>query len=366
MSEKSTLTEPPGHLTSKPRDPDPVESRSRGLSAFVKMFGLRRLNALYLLITFVVLFSILNPGVFLTDTTATVVFRSGVVVCILALAFLIPLTTGTYDLSIGAMMTFSLVITAKLSIVTSLSPLIIGVISVLCCAAIGSVSGFIVVKFHVNSFIATLGISQVLLAGSLLVSQNTQLVGEFPEYWSTIGNGEVLGVPNVLLLLLVLALIIWYFLEFTRLGRYLFATGGNRDAAKLSGVKTEQIVWSTLVLSAAISGFAGVVYSMQVGVANNTVGAGLLFPACTAVFLGAAQLSQRPNVWGTIIAYFALAFGIHGLRLTLGADAAWAGPMFEGLALIIAVAVASRPLKARLKNHKSKRELATTAGGDYA
>jgi len=315
---------------------------------FADRIGLRRLNAIYLLAFFAVMFTLLNPGVFLTQTTMVVVFNGGVVTCLIALGFLIPLTTASYDLSVGAMMTFSLVLMCQLSLQDMSLPLTV-VITLLACATVGFVSGFVVVRLHVNSFIATLGMSQVLLALILIISNNQLVIGSFPEMWSTLGNGRAFGLlPYPLLFLLVVAGLLWFVLEHTRLGRYMFATGGNPEAARLSGVNTERMVWGSLVGSALLAGTAGIIYSMQVGVATSTIGSGLLFPACTAVFLGAAQLSLRPNVWGTLIAYFALAFGISGLRLTLGAGAAWAAPLFEGVALIIAVAVASRPIRARL------------------
>ena len=83
-------------------------------------------------------------------------------------------------------------------------------------------------------------------------------------------------------------------------------------------------------------------YSMQNGLFVSTIGPGYLFPAVAAVFLGASQLSRRPNVWGTLIAYFALAFGVQGLALTATSVSAWSQPLFQGVSLIVAVALASR------------------------
>ena len=103
------------------------------------------------------------------------------------------------------------------------------------------------------------------------------------------------------------------------------------------------MVWGALAASGAISGIAGVIYGMRVGTFDQTVGPGYLFPAVAAVFLGASQLSQRPNVWGTLIAYFALAFGIQGLALTSSSAAVWSQPLFQGIALIVAVAMVSMP-----------------------
>ena len=147
----------------------------------------------------------------------------------------------------------------------------------------------------------------------------------------------------------MIALVLWYVFEFTRIGRYLFATGGNAEAARLSGVKTDRAIWAAFVASGVICGVAGIIYSMRTGLFSSDTGPGYLFPAVTAVFLGASQLSQRPNVWGTLIAYFALAFGIQGLVLAAPSAAAWSQPLFEGVALIIAVALASRPAMRKLR-----------------
>jgi ribose transport system permease protein len=151
----------------------------------------------------------------------------------------------------------------------------------------------------------------------------------------------------------VLAAVIWYVLEFTPIGRYLFATGGNPDAARLAGVPTDRVAWGAFVASAVIAGLAGVIFSMQNGLFSASIGPGYLFPAVAAVFLGASQLSQRPNVWGTLIAYFALAFGIQGLSLSASSAAVWSQPVFQGVSLIIAVAVASRPVVRRLRAPKA-------------
>jgi ribose transport system permease protein len=211
------------------------------------------------------------------------------------------------------------------------------------------VSGFIVVRLRVNSFIATLGVSQLLLGAVLLLSNNTQLVGKLPQSWSDLGNNNLLGIPIVVYFLLALALVLWYVLEFTRVGRYLFATGGNPEAARLAGVPTDRVIWLVFIASGTIAGLAGVIFSMQTGLYSSSIGPGYLFPAVAAVFLGASQLSQRPNVWGTLIAYFALAFGIQGLVLSASSASVWSQPLFQGVSLILAVALASRPAMRKLR-----------------
>jgi ribose transport system permease protein len=323
------------------------DSRRAILGGALRGFGPRRISAVYLWIGFVLLFGVIEPGVFLSKVTLQLVFSEGAVTCLVALAFLVPLVAGVYDLSVGALMSTSVVIGTWLQLHTSLPPAIGAIICVAACTLVGWISGFVVVRLKVNSFIATLGMSQALLAVVLLISRNSQLIANFPSSWSNLALGKLLGIPLVDVYLLVIAIVLWYVLEHTRIGRYLAATGGNPEAARLSGVPTDRMVWGALAASGAIAGIAGVIYGMRVGTFDATVGPGYLFPAVTAVFLGASQLTQRPNVWGTLIAYFALAFGIQGLALASSSAAVWSQPLFQGVALIVAVALASLPAAQR-------------------
>jgi ribose transport system permease protein len=134
-----------------------------------------------------------------------------------------------------------------------------------------------------------------------------------------------------------LAFVVWYVLQFTVVGRHLFASGFNREAARLSGVRTKRLVIGSFVAAGAISGLAGVVFIAQLGTFSTTIGSPLLFPAFAAVFLGATQFNQRPNVWGTLLALFTLALGVQGLQLSVSESGFWITPLFNGLALIAAV-----------------------------
>lgn len=305
--------------------------------------GLDRFSALYLWAAFMIVFS-LSSDVFLNWTSIRLVLTEKVIVAILALAFLIPLASDTFDLSIGHMMGFSLVI---VNVIARDHPGIpqglAAIIALAACALVGFASGFVVVRLRVNSFIATLGMSQVLSALTLLLSGNRQINDVFSDSYRDFGRRKIFDLPMYFYFLLLLALIVWYVLEHTPTGRYLFATGGNREAARLAGVRTDRYAWGTLVISALIAGFAGLVQSWKVGTFGNDVGPGFLFPAVAAVFFGASQLRSRPNVWGTLIAVFTLAFGVKGLQLTFtGGNRPWIEPLFEGLSLLIAVAFASR------------------------
>ncbi len=305
--------------------------------------GLDKFSALYLWAFFMITFSFTSEF-FLNWTSIRLVLTEKVIVGVLALAFLVPLAADTFDLSIGHMMGFSLVI---VNVIARDHPdfpqAAAALVALLACALTGFVSGFIVVKLKVNSFIATLGMSQVLAALTLLLSGNRQISTVLSAQYRDIGRAKIFDLPLYFYYLVVLALVVWVVLEHTPTGRYLFATGGNKEAARLAGVHTDRYVWGSLIVSALIAGFAGLVQSWKVGTFGNDVGPGFLFPAIAAVFFGASQLRKRPNVWGTLIAVLTLAFGVKGLQLTFtGTSRPWIEPLFEGLSLLIAVAFASR------------------------
>jgi ribose transport system permease protein len=324
--------------------------------------SLQRASALYLLAVIFLVFSLWIPGIFLSSITVRSVASGQVTVAILALGVLIPLVSGAFDLSVGPMLAFSLVILSKLQEQTGINVIVCIFIALASCGLVGAINGFIVVKMGVNSFIATLGIGQVLLAVTLYLSHNQQIVGVFPTAFTDAGRMTIYGVPIVVVYLAVIAIVVWYFLEWTTTGRRLFATGYNPEAARLSGVRTDRLIWSSFVVSAVIAGIAGVITGAQVGSFDNSFGSPLLLPAFAAVFLGATQIKTRPNVWGTLLAVYTLAFGVEGLQLAVGAGVYWVTPLFNGVALLVAVVLAVRRSGRKLR----RKEANASAAGDGA
>lgn len=323
----------------------------------IKRLGVDRYSALYLWVAFMVFFGITKHDTFLTRTTFKLVIQENVIIGVLALAFLVPLSTGTFDLSVGAMMSMALVITASLAKNDTMPAGLAMIVALGACALAGAIAGFFVVKLRVNSFIATLGMSQVITAFILHTSTQT-ITDPFTQRYLDLGTKNFFGLYRFVYYFLLLALVLWFVFEHTPLGRYMFATGGNPEAARLAGVRTDRLVWGSLVASAVIAGFAGIIYSWKVGTYAQSVGPGYLFPAVAAVFFGASQLKGRANVWGTLIALYALAFGIHGLQLTFE-NSSWIEPAFQGASLLAAVSLASRAGVIKVRKSKAAPPAAT-------
>jgi ribose transport system permease protein len=332
---------------------DEAEAPERATVSWVTRLGFNRFSGIYLLGAFFIFFGLTESNYLIWNGSIEFVLTEKVIVCMLALAFLVPLTTETFDLSIGATMALSLVIVNKMALETDIPNGVGAIVGMLACLAIGAINGFIVVKLRVNSFIATLGMSQVIAAlirrihdgGNITTALSDSYVNfgkksVFSFTWP--GSGSEISLPYYFFYGLIVAVVVWYVLEHTPVGRHMFATGGNREAARLSGVRTDRLSWGSLIASAGIAGFAGLIYSWKFATYTSSVGPPLLFTAVGAVFFGASQLKGRPNVWGTIIAVYTLAFGIKGIGLRYPREIDWMQPMFEGLTLIIAVGIASR------------------------
>ncbi len=256
----------------------------------------------------------------------------------LGLGVLIPLIGGNFDLSVGAVANLSGILAVVMqnnhhwSVGESIALALVSSIF------IGMVNGFLIVKWHVNSFIVTLGMSTLLAALLDIVTANSQPLIPSSHLWNNLATFQVGGFEAYVFYAFICAFIVWWVLDHTPFGRYLYAIGANKEASKLAGVRVDRWVWMSMVMSATISGVAGVLYCSASGPAL-TFGPSLLLPAFAACFLGATQLRPgRFNVWGSVLAVYVLAIGVSGLQLVTGQQ--WINEMFNGVALIGAVSFA--------------------------
>lgn len=303
--------------------------------------GLDRFSGVYSCVLLVVLFGVLVPETFLTGTTVRTIGANQAVTALAAMALIIPLAAGLFDLSAAATLGVAAVITLQLqaegySIVVSVAA------ALATGAAVGAVNGLLVIRVGVDSFIATLGMSSVLAAFAYWVSDGNQLVAPAGSALVGAGQASPLGVPTPVWCALAVALVLLYVTELTTVGRYLYAIGGNSEAARLVGIKVDRVLFGSLVSSGLLAAGAGVVLSAQLGSGSADVGPAYLLPAFSAVLLGATQVKTngRVNVLGTLVAVILLATGIYGLQL-LGAPS-FISSLFNGLALILAVSLALR------------------------
>jgi ribose transport system permease protein len=263
------------------------------------------------------------------------VLNQNAILMVVSMGLLVPLAAGVFDLSIGATISASSVtagwamVEAKWSVPAAIVvALVIGLV-------VGFINGLLVVKVKIDSFIATLAMSSVLTAYSVWRSNNRSILG-FPDSFKRLATEFAWGVNKTVLVALVVGVAFWYVFEHTAAGRYVFATGGAREAARLAGVQTDRYVWGSLMVSSTFAALGGVLLAAQFGSTQAQSGTPYLLPAFAAAFLGSTQFKRRFNVWGTLLAVVVLQSGVKGLQLA-GVGTTWIESLFFGVALAVAV-----------------------------
>jgi ribose transport system permease protein len=305
-----------------------------------RWLSVRTIGAVYVWILIVILFSIISPTTFPTADTAKSILDQYAITGMVALSLIVPLAAGVYDLSIGAILAFAGVFVAYLLQHTSMSPVLAGVVVIAACVVIGAVNAFVVTVLRVNSFIATLGTGAIMAAIASALSGDQTLTGRVAGDYTKLATTNLSGVQIPVLYMLIIMVALGYWLERTESGRQIYATGFDRETAKLTGVPVTRLVALSLLTSACISGFAGMVLAAQVSAGAPDVGASYLIPAFSGAFLGATQLrGGRFNPWGTVIGVLLLGTG--NVALLISGGPTWTPSLFEGCVLIAAVALTS-------------------------
>ena len=315
------------------RVPPRARSRAKSVKSVAHVFATP-----ILLLVFLALFSILAPSTFATWENLSTIISSQAVIGCLALAAIVPLAIGEFDLSFGYAVGFVGLAGAALGN-DGLSPVLVIALMLAIGAAVGIINGVLVVYLNISSFIATLGVGFVLSGLSDGISGGESLFAGIPHIVISIGQSKILSVVLAAWITGALALCLYYFLQHTPPGRYLFAIGGSKRVARLAGVNTNRYRLLAFVIAGLITAVAGILALGENGSASPSFGPDLLLPAYAAVFLGVTSFRPgRYNVAGTVCALLVLGVGVSGVEL-LGAPL-WIQPVFTGCALLLAVVVA--------------------------
>lgn len=318
-------------LTIDPPTTGVVRAGNRAIRPFLERYALVGL----LIILFALCFAML-PG-FRSGSVIGAVVNSQAIILMLALTATIVLRTGDFDLSIAGVMVTSGAVVGVLS--SKGAPLVVAIVAGLLVGLIsGTVNALLVVKIGVASFITTIGMFTALTGLGYAIT-NSRIVTDIPEVITSVARFKLLGLPLTTWFGWFLVLILWYLYEKTPLGRYMLFIGGNRDASALAGINVDRIRFGSFVASGVIAALIGVLLVGNLGAIDPSIGNQYLLAPFAAVFLGATTIAVgRFNSLGTVVALYLLAVGFTGLQL-LGAPT-WVNNVFNGVALMIAVALA--------------------------
>ena len=287
----------------------------------------------------IVVFTILKPDTFLTSDNMFVnIFGTQAVQVVLALALIVPLVAGEYDISVAANMTLSTMLVALLNVDHGVNIWLAILAALAAGVAIGIINGGLIVLLGIDSFIVTLGTSTFIAGVVLWISGSRTIGGISPDLVNHVIIDKFIGIPLAFWYALILAAIMLYVLEFTALGRRLLFVGRGRSVARLSGLHVGRLRWGAMIASGVLAAAAGVIYAGTTGSADPTSGLNFLLPAFSAAFLGATTIQPgRFNPFGAVVAVYFLATGITGLQ-QLGVDT-FIQQLFYGGALVLAVAL---------------------------
>lgn len=312
---------------------------------FVETYSL-----LLLMVAVVVFFSTWGPtrSTFFTQQNFEVTIASQAVLSIVAIALLIPLICGGFDLSVGATAGLSAVFVASFLSTGIAVPIALGA-GLGIGLVVGLVNAILVARLGLDAVIATLGTATLISGVVIQQTGGRSIVANIPKPVSDFGTGTVWIFPNSLLVLLAIAGISWFILEHTAAGRQIYALGSNAKAAHLVGLRTRTVLGGTFVLAGGLAGLAGALMVARSGGADPFGGPSLLMPAFAAAFLSAATVKPgKFNVGGLLVAVFFLAALNSGLNLA-GAPP-YMAQYVNGGALIAGVTLAAFLYRRRLRS----------------
>ena len=319
---------------------EPTRADLKTLGFWARMVRCLPVYGLVLLTGFlIVLFSILLPNTFPTTLNVRAIISDKAIIALLSLGAMIPMAAGRIDLTVGYGIVLWHILAISLQTMLGLPWPLAVMIVLLLGLLTGFFNGLLVEVAKIDSFIATLGTGTVLYALALWHTGGRQMVGVLPDSFFSINGTFVFGLPITGFYVLAIAIAMWLILEFTPLGRYLYAIGANQRAAQLNGIPTRKYVVGAFMASGLLTAFAGVLLASKLRIGQASVGLEFLLPALVGAFLGSTTIKPgRVNVWGTIVGVVILAVGISGIQQFGGSF--WVEPMFNGVTLLVAIGIA--------------------------
>ena len=289
---------------------------------------------LIMLAFIIVVIAVVGPDKFLNPKNLTSLVRSEAVICIIAVAATLVMVTGNIDLSVGWMVGLAAVIAAVFNGNVVLALLV----PIIACGLCGALNGVLVGGLKLNPFITTLGTMYVFEGIAYLYGKGKSLSGGTGSSAAlkALGQGNILGIPNPVWVLIIVALIFWFVLRRTTFGARIYAVGANPIAARFSGISPGKIVFIAYTLTGMAVGLAGAIMYSKVMSTQIYAGAGYEFDVLSGIVLGGTSVTGgKGNVPGTVLGVIFIGILSNGFTLMgLSSDTQY---IAQGIILLIAV-----------------------------
>ena len=315
-------------------------SRADTQSRYPAALAFLRDHITYIIFGLVTLYFVFEAPSFATVGTAAAILRITAIVSIMAVGMTFVIISAEIDLSVGSMASLSGMIGALLLqadfgwISAVLLTLAFG-------AAIGAFSGLLVTWLRIPSFLVTLGMLSILSGVALTITGTRSVPIVSDDFAQTLWDGSVAGIPMPIIWTAVIAIIGYYVLHLTPLGKRVYATGGNVVAARFSGVRTDRIKLLAFTASGFTASLAGLILAARSTAGNPSLGAGLELDVIAAVIIGGTSLfGGRGTIIGSVVG--AIFIGIVGFGLLVMGFSTSIQEIIKGAIIIGAVALARR------------------------
>jgi ribose transport system permease protein len=246
------------------------------------------------------------------------------VIAIIAIGMTLVIITAGIDLSVGSLIALSAVVTAWFvgrvggESATFWGMLFSGLLGIILCGVIGAFSGLMITRFKIPPFIATLAMMQVAAGFAYVISEGKPIY-HLPDSFILLGRGAepFLKIPYAVILMIILYIAAHILMTRTTTGRYVYAVGGNMEAARLAGIRVKRILFFVYALCGILAGLGGVVMASQLKSGAPTYGLTYELYVIAAVVVGGTSLSGgEGRIFGTLIGAFIIAVIQNGMNLT--------------------------------------------------
>jgi len=303
---------------------------SKTLSKYKSIIGL---------VGFSVIISILNPR-FMTVSNLFNILRQTSINSVIAAGMTFVILTGGIDLSVGSTLALTGAISAWM-IFSGVNPVIALLAALSLGALIGVINGLVISKGKVQPFIATLALMTIVRGLTLVFTNGKPISTGYEanaEFFTKIGTGYFLGVPIPIYIMVVVFGLAYYMLRHTRLGRRIYALGGNEEATALSGINVDTVKLAVYGMSGMLAALGGVIITARLSSAQPTAGSGYELDAIAAVVLGGTSLAGGVgSVLGTVIG--ALIIGVLNNSLNLMNVSSYYQLLAKGVVILVAVLI---------------------------
>ncbi|MBI3195114.1 MAG: ribose ABC transporter permease [Ignavibacteriae bacterium] len=280
-----------------------------------------------------ILFSQLSEFFFTPDNILNVTLQTSIT-AIIAVGMTFVILTGGIDLSVGALVALTGVITT--SALSQSVPFPLALIIGLCVGTIaGMIAGVFITKFNITPFIVTLAMMTVSRGLAFMYTEGRP-IWEVPPEFSVLGNGRLLAVPIPTIFMLIVYVLAFLILHRTRFGRYVYAVGGNKEAARLAGINTNNVLLKVYMISGVLASLSGILLASRMNSGQPNSGLMYELDVIAAVVVGGTSLTGGR---GTIIGTFmgAMLIGVLRNGLNLLNVSSYVQMVMVGIVILLAV-----------------------------